>query len=581
MYDDSPIADYLEGDAAPYHDATPEPSPPTSPQYAPRSLPRLREQLRSISRTARSVSTGDSDRFLERFRYRIVASQLLSEDSDPRVHASATADDLSAPVSLRGAASATVLSFATAWLLHWVHERARSTTVATWTEIAFDIIFVVILLAVLLYAAQKQYLRFTRQAAAASCSRLLSSTQEFDRAAARAIRFIQEIEVVARGYEISTPLPPVSRLDGGYAELQCRELRRLIAKALSTGITHFIHFHNELQPWVNLDDLRTYYNIYELSPDDFTGAVNFTNDMTNAAQETLQQLRFLFHLHAVARKFFLIDLLALRTKAGWTDVQQWRTVGRIVSSMIDDVSTATTQLQQSLNEDAVDSGRPSTSGNDAVKSPSQESFNSEKQQAQAHLRRFETVANGARTLNAKIRIGRDDITDIISNDAGERVVQATIARHYEALGSEIRTLLTEWERGRPTMLLSIESGDRETRPVSDFRSPLSPSPSLGGLTLVDGGPADALKTLIGEDAGQATSDLVDEEVFEAVVAPRKPMSLGLNMSREEKMLKLREDRRKRATLQEQTDNTTNMLRELQMVIKHRPPKRQDTRVSSV
>ena len=99
--------------------------------------------------------------------------------------------------------------------------------------------------------------------------------------------------------------------------------------------------------------------------------------------------------------------------------------------------------------------------------------------------------------------------------------------------------------------------------------------------MVDGSPADALRLLTGEDDpdwGQQKGSL-DEEVFEAVARPRGRMSLAL--SREEKIAKLQQDRKKRATLQEQAETTTNMLRELQMVIKHRPPNRSSARITSV
>ncbi len=99
--------------------------------------------------------------------------------------------------------------------------------------------------------------------------------------------------------------------------------------------------------------------------------------------------------------------------------------------------------------------------------------------------------------------------------------------------------------------------------------------------MVDGGPAEALQILNGDDdASGGEIGGLDEEVFEAVAKRRKRMSLAF--SREEKMAKLQEGRRKRATLQEQADTTTNMLRELQMVIKHRPtPSKPNNRNTSM
>ena len=587
VYDESPLADVLEGDASPHYDSEP-PSPARAPhpQYAPRGLPQLRDKLRSISRTARSVADRSGDQFLERFRYSIVASQLLSEDSKTRPPSSLPRDAQTLPLSVRGAASATLLSFALAWLLHWLQQRLQDPFSISWSETCLYLMSGVCILSLIVFVARRQYRKFVRQAAAMACSRLVEESQTFDGSAGQTIRFIQEVEVVARGYEIRNPLPPISRLDGPYTEMQCRELRRLVAKLLTTGITQFIHFHNEMQVMVNLDDLSNYYHIYELSPDDFMGAVGFANELSTEAQQSLKQLRFLFQLHTVARKFFLIDLMALRTRPLWSDVQQWRKVSQTAASLVDDTRLASKQLEELLAEDESKANEGLLAHGEVIASPVQQDFvTPEKQQSKAQIRRFEAVANGVRALNAKIRIGRDDMTDLISNDAGDKVLCATIAKHYEALGSEIKTLLGEWERGRPTMLLPISADGRDTRRSSGLRSPLSPSPSLGGSTMVDGGPADALKLLNGEGESEPGigSAPMDEEVFEAIVKPqpRKRMSLGFNMTREEKIAKLQEDRKKRATVQEQADNTTNMLRELQMVIKHRPDQRQNTRITSI
>ena len=80
--------------------------------------------------------------------------------------------------------------------------------------------------------------------------------------------------------------------------------------------------------------------------------------------------------------------------------------------------------------------------------------------------------------------------------------------------------------------------------------------------MVDGGPAEALRLLSGDEPNGADRGALDEEVFEAVAIPRKRMSWA-PMSREEKLNKLQEDRRKRATLQEQAENTTRSIDDLE------------------
>ena len=131
------------------------------------------------------------------------------------------------------------------------------------------------------------------------------------------------------------------------------------------------------------------------------------------------------------------------------------------------------------------------------------------------------------------------------------------------------------------MHLHVDRGNRQSRSSDGRRSPISTSPSLGGVTMFDGGPVEALKALIGDGElrDNIDADALDEEVFEALASPRRRTTFGL--SRQEKMAMLEEDRKKRATQHEQAETTTNMLRELQMVMKHRPQVRQSNRVTSV
>jgi hypothetical protein len=70
-----------------------------------------------------------------------------------------------------------------------------------------------------------------------------------------------------------------------------------------------------------------------------------------------------------------------------------------------------------------------------------------------------------------------------------------------------------------------------------------------------------------------------EEIFEAIVMPtsRKRQSL----TREERIARVKEDRARQAAARERTDASTNMLKELETVIKHRPQANKSHRVTSI
>ncbi|RMZ79638.1 hypothetical protein DV737_g3286, partial [Chaetothyriales sp. CBS 132003] len=582
VYEGSPLADIVEGDATPFQ--TPQ-SPRAPPQqYAPRGLPRLQNPLHFIRCQARLLTDSSEAPFLERFRYIIVASQLLTHNAEPRGQKSADDATTALPFSLRGAYVIVSLSFSFAWLLSWLRARLKRPAKIESSEAALFVLVAVSLSVCLVVTARRQYLKFVRQSALAAASRLVSESQDFDSSTSAALRYIQEIEVVAKGYDLSHPLPPVSRLDEKYALQQCRELRAVIAKSLTTGIAQFVHFHNQLQLLVDRAELDTYYHIYELSSESFAETINYANELSVEARDSLRQLRFLFELHAVARRFFLVDLLAVKAFPLWSDVARWRKVAQILQTIAEDSLQMLQALRLAQHREESFADHPlatSLQGDTWPARPADSPGTLENAHLKAQMRRLDTLVLAIRALNAKAKIARDDVAGLLTTTSpGETAVSASTAKHYDALGSELRSILVEWEQGRNAMLAASEPDPKSPLPGSIPRTPISPSPSLGGLTMVDGGPAEALRLLNGDDDSDSLSlSGLGGEVFEAVAKPRKRMSPAL--TREEKIAKLQEDRRKRATLQEQADTTTNMLRELQMVIKHRPSlSRPVTRVSS-
>lgn len=353
---------------------------------------------------------------------------------------------------------------------------------------------------------------------------------------------------------------------------------------LRDGIVRSVEAHNAIQPFVRNLDLQRYHDIYEVSLQDYTDAVAFANGTPLETQDSLKELRFLFRLHLIARKVFLCDLLALHSGSTWHNIQQWRTTLKILGDLDMCFTRATHGLHAAVVREEFGENSPNASADagDNAAERDLETTTPQKRHAQAQMRRFDAVANTIRSLNAKIHLIRTEINSISSGDDDSSLSMA-IAGQYEHLGAEIRNVLVEWDKGRNTMFLG-DGNDPEhrfSRASSSVRSPASPSPSsLGGLTVVDGGPAEAFRLLSGEERTSCDGPGLDEEVFEAVALPRKRMSWA-PMSREEKLNRLQEDRKKRATLQEHAENTTNMLRELQMVIKHRPNARSDTRITSI
>jgi len=123
---------------------------------------------------------------LERFRYLIVASQLLNTHSylGQAVHGQSrdarypSSDALQlGPFTFGGAALTASFAFALAWLVHWTRGGGSST--AGKGRIAI-FLAVVILLAIVSYAyARRQWLQYLRQQSLAEISEFIDRAQEF------------------------------------------------------------------------------------------------------------------------------------------------------------------------------------------------------------------------------------------------------------------------------------------------------------------------------------------------------------------------------------------------------------------
>lgn len=203
IYDASPLAEYLEADAIPFETA--HSSPPLSPlfkTFAPQGLPKLRERLRTIRQTAASVTDIANEEFLERFRYLIVASQLLSNDPKPRRQRQNEQTIDPPPLSIKGALLTAGLSFSVAWFLHTLRRRHRGQVSFPLSQLLAYAIILFGGCVIFIYFARRQYLEFVRQSAGSVLSKLVLTSHTIDGTANEGLRFAQEVEIVSRGYEM-------------------------------------------------------------------------------------------------------------------------------------------------------------------------------------------------------------------------------------------------------------------------------------------------------------------------------------------------------------------------------------------
>lgn len=152
------------------------------------------------------LGRADNERFLEHFRYLVVASQLLGEQSSIRTatfpnyaNGSGSGPEFKVTtISPNGAALTAATAFTLVWLIHWSRRRSG------FSKTRFMVVFVVFtVVATASYAyVRRQWLQTLRQQAVENVSALVTNLQAFEASTSYALALIQEVELVSRGYRL-------------------------------------------------------------------------------------------------------------------------------------------------------------------------------------------------------------------------------------------------------------------------------------------------------------------------------------------------------------------------------------------
>ncbi|KAJ5964145.1 uncharacterized protein N7479_004021 [Penicillium vulpinum] len=605
VYENSPLAEYLEGEGGneeswPVEENQSDDDHTSSLNFAPRGASKFQDRVRNklpkplnlqgthqgevIAKLYDACSSAlnvrlarsDNERFLEQFGYVIVASQLLNEHSAPSYTSAADVlsakqpsalPSLSTTFGIQGALATAFTSFSIAWLLHW--SRSRTGPGLSLKKVGVLLILVPAV-GVLFYAfTKRQWLKYLRHQAVEAAGAFIGNAQGFDSAASASVVFIQEVELVSRGYRISTPLPPISRLEDLGQTRRCLRLRRTVSECFYSMLERYIQSQNILRPLTDEGDLAKYYDIYDIGLEELEAIEASLSQRTNEDQYSLRALRDLFGKLYSVRKSVLCCLLALSADGGGSDIARWSSAVEEMRELATVTGNSMLKMTAILNEEDHDTIPPSPLPS---ASPS-------KDHLRAQFRRLSSLSQGVRALHAKMHIASEEShANLERADPDE--FEATLLTQYDSVGSDLRALLQEWEAGKAALVNQhdrLSVGDR-SRPPSTFLLPMSPTPSLGGSTAVEGSPTDALKALTGEGRPDLTHTYDDEEIFEAVVLPAS-RNKRVSLTRDERLARVREDRARQAVAREKVDASTNMLKELEMVIKQRPGNNSAKRVT--
>ncbi|KAF2682816.1 hypothetical protein K458DRAFT_478741 [Lentithecium fluviatile CBS 122367] len=514
-----------------------------------------------------TLGRADNHRFLEQFRYVVVASQLLNESGGLRATAvpSYTADGRNGPpelqvatINLTGAALTAATAFILVWLVHW--SRSRPSGFSKGRFVVVVVVFAALVTALYAYV-RRQWLHYLRQQAVEGASTLVTNLQAFEASTSSALALIQEVELVSRGYRLSSPLPPISRIEEKGQARRCHRLRKNLRAAFAEIIPVFSEQCASLKHLVKEDDLEKYLDVYDVSNPDLQEAAQGYTESEFEDAETLKVLRILQYRLGTLRRVYLCSLLALEADGGKPDFARWSAV---VDSMLT-LAAATGEWSENFNLVLAEEEQF------VLPSPQKFQPTPGRDRLRNSVRKLSGLSQGIRGLQAKMQILREESHMSLEETEDVSELGNHLIAQYDSIGADLKNLMQAWEAGRSALALNI---DRHERRISQASSGLrSPVPSLGGLTAVDeGSPSDALRALNGDllspqqSAPPSVGSNSDDEIFEAIAIPKTRAT----MTREERMQKIQEDRARQASLREQRDASTSMLKELESVINLRP-----------
>jgi hypothetical protein len=516
----------------------------------------------------------------------IIASNLLGEHTGAGiVRLEPTNNDPKLPGlhgewDMLGVAWTLAISASLSWLLSWIATRPHILKFAALSLV------VAVLLLILDASRGRQQLQALRQEAIQSAKAVVSNFRALDSSSSAAIVMIQEVEAISRGYHlyvhhrIKPPshstrnggVPPVTIIDGQSATVQsrrCSRLRRLLVQLYAANIPLIIDACRQLEPLTATDDVERYLEIYEVAEADVHEALSGAVVAELDDQESLRALRAVHLRFAILRRVFLCHLLSLGADGTAADAGPWRDAVRAA----DRLAAACGQWAERVNAMVGEDERPQqavpstpTHGAGQRTSPARERYRQQ-------LRRANEIAAELRAMQAKLFVLRDDAGRLLEPGAGATgnltALPALFAAQAESLGQDLRQLNRSFDGWRAAVAGEAQQRQRSSMGSSGgLRSPLS---AVGENAPFGGTPAEALRALTGTDSGPSSgggsphaSSTTDEEVFEAVAAPRLP--LRRSFTREEKMARMQEDETRRAIAREKRLTSSNLMRELESVI---------------
>ncbi|KAI0017647.1 Mysoin-binding motif of peroxisomes-domain-containing protein [Xylariomycetidae sp. FL0641] len=616
----TPLSNYLEGtgekelewpdseENSRDHDSSQSQSPPSSPpprDFAPRGLAKVRKQFRQrqpmpmkldvpkfpanikfddvqcqtspvvgavrmlIEAVTSSIDHARSIGFIERLRLTIVQSQLLDNPLVAGFQVSSDPDSETSTVEISfhgfttsGVVAAAVFGFGTAAIVRWF---SVGGLMPTWKRIFISATVISFILFMGRTYVRRETLRNIQKQGLVEASSFFSISREYDGANSAALNFIMEVELVARGYRLSTPIPPISRLETNGQSVKCLQLRQALRTSLAEVIPAYYQIAFNVWGFAEQTELLMLQSQYQFTVSDVVERFQAYSKGDVQDGDKLQALKDAAYLFHDIRKVFLSGLLALNSVGNDTDRLRFTTVSEAFKELNTVTNKAFIRVRDVLAENDYQIPKSPRSPRSPLvaNSPSHDRWRHQ-------VRRLGAMNMNIRSVQAKLHLLREESSKALNEADDISDLGPLFMAQYDSIGSDIRDLLEAWQTGKATLASGIDRNEKRLSSIGSVM--LSPTTTVCGQTISEDeneeseGPESAFKKLNGETEFANPSMPIEPEVFEAISVPR-PRSM---LSREERIVRVREERKTREMARAKADAHRGMMRELQGVLDRKP-----------
>ncbi|KAI0103742.1 Mysoin-binding motif of peroxisomes-domain-containing protein [Nemania sp. FL0031] len=518
-----------------------------------------------------SIDHARSIGFLERLRLAIVQSQLLDNpltfgyqsSTEPTV--SQPPDELNFHgLTTSGVVAAAVFGFCLASLARWY---TLGGFLPTWKRLLVSVALTVVLFQIVRAYVRREILRNIQRQGLVESASFFALSRDFDCANSAALNFIMEVELVARGYRLSTPIPPISRLEKNGQNVKCIQLRHAVRTSLTEVISTYYQTAFTIWGFAEQTELLQLQSQYQFTVADVVERFRLFSNSDAQDGEKLQGLKDAAYLFHDIRKVFLSGLLALHTSGKDTDRLRFTTVLEAFKELNAVTKQAYTRLKDILAENDYQINQLPK----APKSPL--SPNHDRWQHQ--VRRLGSMTMNIRSVQAKLHLLQEESSKALNEANDITEMGPLFMSQYDSIGQDLRDLMEAWQSGKKALQSGINRNEKRISSIGSVMA--SPTSTMSGRTIAgdesstdeqEPGVEDALRKLTGDAPPTNLDAPTEPEVFEAISVPR-PRSM---LTREERIVRMREDRKTKEVARAKADAYRGMVRELEGVLVKKGPR---------